>query len=70
MTEVLWAILIGLGTGGVAGLLVASLHEWLHIRPLRKRCWQAEITLAQLRADPEGQALLERLEDARDTFSA
>jgi hypothetical protein len=61
MPEVLWAILVGLGTGSVAGILVASLHEWLHIGPLRRRCWQAEITLAQLRADPEGAAMLARL---------
>lgn len=60
MPEMLWAILVGLGTGTVAGVLVASLHEWWHIGPLRRRCWRAEITLAQLRADPDGQALLER----------
>jgi hypothetical protein len=65
MPEVLWAILVGLGTGCVAGILVASLHEWWSIVPLRKRCWQAEITLAQIRADPEGAALLERYEALR-----
>lgn len=65
MPEVLWAILVGLGTGCVAGVLVASLHEWWLIMPLRRRCWQAESTLAQLRADPEGQALLERLAAVR-----
>lgn len=63
MAEVLWAILVGLGTGTVAGGLVAVLHEWWHIAPLRRRCWRAELTLAQLRADPEGLALLERLTD-------
>jgi hypothetical protein len=61
MTEWPWCLLVsgllGLGAGG----LVAALHEWCYLGSLRRRCWRAEITLAHLRADPEGQALLERL---------
>jgi hypothetical protein len=56
-----WCLLLSGLLGLGAGVLVAALHEWLHIGPLRRRCWRAEITLAQLRADPEGLALLERL---------
>jgi hypothetical protein len=58
---VLWSALTGLA----AGVVVALLHEWWHIGPLRRRCGRAEILLAQLAADPEGQALLARLRDAR-----
>jgi hypothetical protein len=57
LSYILWSGLLG----GLVGALVALLHEWWYIGPLRRRCWRAEITLAQLRADPEGQALLERL---------
>jgi hypothetical protein len=60
MPEWPWCLLSSGLLGLVAGGLVALLHDWWHIGPLRRRCWQAEITLAQLRADPEGQALLER----------
>jgi hypothetical protein len=65
MSEWPWCLLLSWLLGLVAGGLVASIHEWWHIWPLRKRCWQAEILLAQLRADPDGQALLERLTDPR-----
>lgn len=51
----LWSGAMGL----VAGVLCALLHEWWHIRPLRRRVWRAELTLAQLRATPEGRACLE-----------
>lgn len=46
------------GIGLVAGVLCALLHEWWAIRPLRRRCWRAALTLAQLRATPEGRACL------------
>jgi hypothetical protein len=62
MPEWLWCALMSFPVGLFAGGLVASLHEWWHIGPLRRRCWRAEITLAQLRADPEGAALLARHE--------
>jgi hypothetical protein len=51
--------------GMVVGTLLALLTEGLYLGRLRRRCWRAERTLAQIRADPEGQALLERLGDAR-----
>jgi hypothetical protein len=60
MSEWLWCMLWSGMLGGVVGALVALLHEWWHIGPLRRRCWRAEITLAQLRADHEGRVLLER----------
>lgn len=43
----------------------ATLAEGVYLGRLRRRCWRAERTLAQLRADPEGQALLERLAAVR-----
>jgi hypothetical protein len=60
MAEWSWCLLGSGMLGGVVGALLALLHEWWHIGPLRRRCWRAESTLAHLRADPEGQALLER----------
>jgi hypothetical protein len=41
----LWSGLVGL----VAGGRVASLHEWWHIGPLRRRCWQAEVSHSALK---------------------
>ena len=51
MTEWLSCALWSLGWGLVAGVSVALLHAWWHIGPLRRRCWEAERALAQLRME-------------------